>query len=199
MNQNKEYWIKRYKDKGGIRTVGRSNWTQEDYDKFMIKVTPIVKEIIIKECKLTSILDFGCGIGRWIPLLDELFEEYYGVDLIEQAVNECRDNFNNNILLLTDSKIPLEENIVDNIWTYVTLQHVIDLELLENYIQQFYKLLKPDGVCVITENSCGNRTNNYMSFRPPKIYMDMFTNNGFEFINRYDKINQHTTLVFRKN
>ena len=101
-------------------------------------------------------------------------------------------------MLMEGYEIPLKKNSLDNIWTYVTLQHVVDLKLLNNYVYQFYHLLNSCGICIITENSSGNRTNNYMSFRPPNIYMDIFKNNGFELVNRYDKIKKHTTLVFKK-
>ena len=198
-NMNYDYWIKRYANLGGKRTVGRSSMSDKQYYDFLKKTTPILKEVLNKHCEPTSVLDFGCGIGRWIPILEDFFDKYIGVDIVEEPIIQCKRDFSSsNIVLMKDYTIPGEKESFSNIWTYVTLQHVIDLDLLNDYIHQFYKLLNKNGICIITENCSGNRTNKYMSFRPPQTYIDIFKRNGFTLDAQYRKIRNHAILVFSK-
>jgi SAM-dependent methyltransferase len=198
-NINYNYWAKRYKDKGGEKTVGQSSWSDEQYSNFILESTPILKDILQKHCTPTSILDFGCGIGRWIPLLESIFDIYFGVDIIEDPIKQCQKYFpNSKVALMKNHIIPAEKESFDNVWTYVTLQHIVDLDLLDNYVHQFYNLLKTNGICIITENCSGNRTNDYMSFRPPEVYINIFEKNKFVLETKYKKINKHATMVFSK-
>jgi SAM-dependent methyltransferase len=40
--------------------------------------------------KAESVLDFGCGVGRWIKLLDQHFPTYYGVDISPKMLDIAR-------------------------------------------------------------------------------------------------------------
>ena len=41
----------------------------------------------------SSVLDFGCGVGRWAPILERLFDTYHGVDISDEMLEIARTQF----------------------------------------------------------------------------------------------------------
>lgn len=107
--------------------------------------------------KLTSharSLDFGCGVGRLTLALASRFEESHGVDISEGMINhangfkESRNvanafyhlNRRNNLELFQDSYF-------DYIISLIVLQHM-EPRYFTKYIEEFVRVLKPDGLAV---------------------------------------------------
>lgn len=95
-------------------------------------------------------LDFGCGVGRLAQALCEHFEQVVGMD-ISQAMIDAARRYNRHgqrcdyRVNTTDHLRQLEDASFDFIYTNISLQHSPP-EASENYIREFFRLLKPGGV-----------------------------------------------------
>jgi len=204
MNNNIEYWSKRYRNLGGKKTVGNKKWTNEEYINEQTRFESFIYPYISK-LKGDSVLDFGCGIGRRNQFLKQSYSKYYGVDIVKSAINSARRSYHgDNFELITNNNIPFKNIKFDLIWTNVALQHIVDEELLIHYINQFKDLLSEEGHVLIVENTSEAKNNNYISFRKPIEYINLFYNCGFEplrdSIYYYDEGSKepHLVLTFKK-
>jgi len=97
------------------------------------------------------VLDFGCGVGRLTQALCPYFKKVVGVDisttmiLLAKKYNRYKNckyivNRLNNLSIFPD-------NYFSFIFSDITLQH-IEPALILDYIKEFIRILKKDGVCV---------------------------------------------------
>ena len=175
---NQEYWVNRYNNMSGEKVVGHKNWSVEQYIQTIKLWTgyyqPILKDITND---LSKVLDFGCGVGRWIPLLAEYFKEYYGVDIVITAIDNAKhqvpSTIKSNFDLIKDDIIPFGNTTFDMIWTCVALQHITD-DLLFEYISQFRQRMNPGGYLLCTENIAERENAEYIFFRGSDFYINLF-------------------------
>jgi len=101
-----------------------------------------------------SVLDIGCGSGRWCRILAEKGAYVTGVDISEQAIALARRaTMNDKIRFLVSSIADLElpHHSFDVITCVTVLQHVVDPDELERSLSIIKQLLKPHGNVVIME------------------------------------------------
>ena len=203
-NTNLDYWNNRYKEMKGINVVGRFDWSESEYksekDKWASLVGPFIEEIEPKK-----VLDFGCGIGRWVQFFEKYgIKDYFGCDIVEKSIDLIKTNFPDikNISLINETnKIPFSPNKFDLIWTCTVLQHIIDDNLLNFYIEQFYKRLKKDGHVLCVENITNAPNSDYITFRSFDEYKSLFENQGFKCITsvEFEASNEpHMIMLFEK-
>ena len=102
-----------------------------------------------------KILDLGCGNGRDIIEIAKIGSFVYGIDfseeMISEAYKEIEKTFINNAsikLSVSDiSSLKFPNNYFDKIICSEVLEHVPDLDLA---IKEIKRVLKPDGILVIT-------------------------------------------------
>lgn len=198
-NYNKSYWDNRYSKVGGKKTVGKKDWSEDQYFKFINQHTESLKLCLELYCKRGLVLDFGCGIGRWVSLLDEVFDDYVGIDITEQAIVESKRIYSDKKFLHINEDFKIDI-CPQTIWTNVVLQHIIDDDLLQHNIAQFYRFIDDNGTVIITESHNNNKTfkNNYISHRSFNTYQLLFNNVGFKTVYCKELIPQHHTIVFQK-
>ena len=98
-------------------------------------------------------LDFGCGLGRVTRALADRFEECVGVDISEGMVKSARE-LNGNIEgvsfvvnVATDLSL-FADGSFDFVYSNIVLQHVPDRRVIESYIAEFCRVLRPDGLLI---------------------------------------------------
>ena len=179
---NKNYWNDRYSKMKAYNVVGHRSWTYKQYLKETRRFFTMITPFLPKNLKNTNstVLDFGCGIGRCIPLLMKFFDEYWGVDIIESVLERNKKQYNehNFVLIRKDGTIPISKKF-NMIFCNVVLQHVIDDVLLQYYIQQFRTLLKKDGFVLLIENvdqthKKNQQVDKYIKFRSITEYKTIF-------------------------
>jgi len=79
-----KYWEKRYSS-GGNSGYG-------SYGKFAKFKAKIINSFV-RNNKIKSIIEFGCGDGNQLSLFD--FPNYKGLDVSKTAINLCRERFKN--------------------------------------------------------------------------------------------------------
>lgn len=178
----KKYFTGRYKKLGGKKTVGSLSWTDKDYLKETNKIKRAVKPFMEDIVNQQDVLDFGCGIGRWVTFLSKSFENYYGADITEpmlaEAIRKHRHKGFFKVIEL-DGVIPFGRQRFDLIWTCVVLQHLTDDAILQFYVKQFYDRLKNNGKIIIVENIHKATSNTYIKYRTALDYIEIFKDHGF--------------------
>jgi SAM-dependent methyltransferase len=98
-------------------------------------------------------LDFGCGLGRMARSLASHFESYIGVDISEPMITQARE-WNREctrcrfILNTTGDLQIFESASVDLIYSRFVLQHLPSRALVEAYLRDFIRILRPGGLLV---------------------------------------------------
>lgn len=102
-----------------------------------------------------KILDYGCGQGKWTPLLRDMYPsaEIVGVDISEVAIFKAAKKFPENKFLAFDGeRVPLDDGSFDLVFSFHVLEHVLDVT---SSIKDIARLLRPGGsACIIFP--CGN-------------------------------------------
>lgn len=107
--------------------------------------------------KKEKILDAGCGFGQWTRILSELNENIYAVDSEYYRVNIAKEilkiNQRKNISFHVGSieNLPFGDNTFDAIISY----SVIYWTDFKKSLQEFYRVLKPNGVVYFVANEPG--------------------------------------------
>jgi SAM-dependent methyltransferase len=98
-------------------------------------------------------LDFGSGLGRLTRALAARFDRAVGVDISETMVGNAT-KFNAGIDNLTFQVNPhsdlrdFEDASFDMVNTRLVLQHLPSREVVENYVAEFLRVLRPGGLLV---------------------------------------------------
>jgi SAM-dependent methyltransferase len=100
-----------------------------------------------------AVLDFGCGVGRLTPGLSSHFDRYCGVDLsvemvklatgLHQHRGNCRFVTNEDATLAQFS-----DQSYDLVFSLRVLQHITDRSVIQSYLENFVRLVRPGGLLI---------------------------------------------------
>ena len=139
LHNSKKYWDIR----GGVT-----------YFNLFHSLTPRNEEIFIKNVekyKPSSIIDIGCGYGRYLKVLNEKFPKLklVGVDISLNQLNMARDYCKNNSSISffeIDGKVlPFEDNSFDMAITYGCLS-AVKFGHIKNFLKEIQRVTKQYGV-----------------------------------------------------
>lgn len=96
-------------------------------------------------------LDFGCGVGRLSRALSHHFKRVTGIDISNAMVKNARTLNKDTAgcsFVSYDGKLPFNfrRNRFDFIYSNITLQHVSSKKVVLDTIQEFARIMKPNGV-----------------------------------------------------
>lgn len=101
-----------------------------------------------------SALEIGYGGGRLIAAASRFFNNVIGIDvhtqkeIVEKKLSKM--GVNNVTLLITDgTKIPIEDNSIDFVYSFIVFQHIEKYEIFKGYLEEIHRVLKNDGLAVI--------------------------------------------------
>jgi SAM-dependent methyltransferase len=115
----------------------------------MLKVADDLGEPVLRG----RALDFGCGVGRLSRPLAERFRECVGIDISEGMVKLARDLNDDrpNCRFLVNAApdlAQLESESFDLVYSSLVLQHMPSVEMVEAYVSEFLRVLRPGGLAV---------------------------------------------------
>jgi len=131
MFDEKSYWDKRYA-KGNTSGCG----SYGDYAKYKADV---INEFIQQE-KLNSIIEFGCGDGNQLGMIN--INEYTGLDISKEAISMCIDTYcenKNKSFLLYDPDHFLNNTLqFDASISLEVIFHIIDDNKYRKYLHDLF-------------------------------------------------------------
>jgi SAM-dependent methyltransferase len=116
-------------------------------------------ERVLSMCKANSInvsygrfLDFGCGVGRMTRGFAAYFSSCVGIDVSEKMVSLAKE-FDTQMprceFMTSDSQVlPFADKTFDFVFTVLVLQHLPKKSTILNYIAEFIRVARPNGVVV---------------------------------------------------
>jgi ubiquinone/menaquinone biosynthesis C-methylase UbiE len=116
-------------------------------------------ERVLAMCKASNLqisygrlLDFGCGVGRMTRGFSKFFASCVGLDASEKMVALARDLnagvVNCEFAVSAESRLPFKDGDFDFVFTVLVLQHLPTREMILNYIGEFIRVAKDDGIIV---------------------------------------------------
>ncbi len=135
----------------------RTDWTDDDFfasgrrtlsEEILTDMTNICQG---KEPAQMRVLEIGCGAGRVTRALAGLFGEVHGVDVSGEMVALAREAlkdmprarvYQNNGMDL--SIVPVAD--FDFAFSTIVFQHIPSREVIENYVREVHRLLKPGAL-----------------------------------------------------
>ena len=96
------------------------------------------------------VLDIASGSGYGTKMLAETAKYVYGVDVNEAAIQYARKNYsekNIEYLIGDGESIPLEDNSVDVVITFETIEHIKNYK---KFLMEIERVLKPDGLAIVS-------------------------------------------------
>jgi SAM-dependent methyltransferase len=148
-----KFWKERFNHLG-IHSVGPGNTMTEDelYAHKQIFLQGIEPWLALLK---GPVLDFGCGVGRWVV---DLPRPYLGLDLLPEHIQLCNKTYgmHADVKFKNSEKIThLPDKSFKSIFTCTVLQHIVEKELRQNAIAQFHRLLSDDGILLSVEWAMG--------------------------------------------
>ncbi len=137
--------------------TSRTDWTDEAF--FASGEQGVAEEILTdmgnicqgKDPSQMRIIEIGCGAGRLTRALSKVFGEVHAVDISSEMVDQARKAladrpnahiYQNNGCDLTVLP-PLE---YDFAYSAIVFQHIPSREIIENYVREVHRLLRPGGL-----------------------------------------------------
>lgn len=96
------------------------------------------------------VLDIACGSGYGTKLISARAKKVYGVDVDKNAINYAKANYlADNIVYKQASglSIPLEDNSIDVVVSYETIEHIANYK---KFLAEIKRVLKPEGVLILS-------------------------------------------------
>jgi len=118
-------------------------------------------------------LDFGCGTGRFLPMLSERASQIVAIDITKGMLKCAKKNTRNlgnvELILCDYTFLPFIEESFGSILSVWVLQHILRKEDFQNAVKKLVRVLKTDGRAYLIERARVSKTR-----RMPKDYVDMF-------------------------
>ena len=146
-------------------SVAAGDITEHDRDEMAIPTymhwNPLIRWLMWKRYdRLADLLDtnnsaaleFGCGIGLFLPELSKRYEKVYAIDLFPQYAGSLLDSLGIEVNFVEAMEV-LEDNSLDVIIAADVLEHI---EELDQYLELFQAKLKPGAQFLVsgpTENA----------------------------------------------
>jgi SAM-dependent methyltransferase len=103
-----------------------------------------------------SVLDVGCGIGNFHPLLRPKFDRLFGVDISPVSIDLARANNPGVVYQLYDGhRLPYPDDHFDVAFTVCVMHHVPP-DQWPNFSSEMFRVLKPGGLALVFEHNPAN-------------------------------------------
>jgi SAM-dependent methyltransferase len=118
---------------------------------------------------IESILDFGCGVGRFAERVAPLVGRYVGVDINEGAFQYAPEIENAEFVGLPNDKIPFPNEEFTGVMSVTVLQHIVDPVQFETWASELSRVVRPRGFFLIIDDaSTKKKMGMHMKVRGPE-------------------------------
>ena len=124
---------------------------RQQLDAFGTYLRAITRPVSMKSS--FSLLEVGCGVGRWCSILDPAQHNYHGLDVAPTMVQNAKKNYPSYIFTLLDASLnfPYPEERFDIVFT-VTVLHHVDVSVKRVLLKEMFRVLRPGGFLICLED-----------------------------------------------
>lgn len=172
----------------GERIVTKINeyWTLEHLHRYAI-----VKDLVVGK----NILDIACGEGYGSNILSQYALSVVGIDISKEAINHASKKYQKkNLRFLQGSatSIDLTKSSIDVIVSFETIEHLEEHDLM---LQQIKKVLKEDGILIISSPDKKNYSDK-TGYENPFHLKELYAHDFEILIKKYFA---NTVMLFQKS
>ncbi len=128
-----------------------------ELQRLWIEETGRAMELILRGVPIRAnwtCLEIGCGIGRLLKPMAAWCRRVVGVDLSEKMVELSREYLaetRNVEVRLNDGRTlsDVSDSSIDFVFSHLAFQHITLFEVVETYLAEIARVLKPGGYCRI--------------------------------------------------
>lgn len=97
-----------------------------------------------------SVLDLGCGNGRYLELIDKVTKNCIGID---QSLSQIQQGKSNLPFMVADgANLPFNDNSFDYVLSCWVWGTILDEEKRQNVLSEAQRVTKPGGSIILVEN-----------------------------------------------
>lgn len=191
-----EYWEQRARVYGA-RAVLNIGHTEEELAEVTERQRAMLLPLLRDQLNggERTVLDFGCGPGRFTPQLAELVGgRAIGVDPIRSLLELAPQRDDVEYRQVVDGRIPLETSSVDVAWICLVLGVITAPADLAATIEEVRRVLRPGGVLFVVENTAKRRNKRHFHFRSEREYARLLRFATPRVIARYEDLGQRISV-----
>ena len=160
-----------------------------------------------KEPSKMNVLEIGCGIGRLLIPMSKIFQNVSGIDISSEMVRIGKEKTEgiSNCEILENNGTDLSlfsDNYFDFCYSFIVFQHIPDKKIVEEYIKEVSRVLKPG--CLFRFQVRGKinskpkkiTTWDGVQFTSDEIHI-MAEKNNFDILEEDDDTNEYYWITFR--
>jgi SAM-dependent methyltransferase len=157
----RDYWDARAHENSLWYVDTSLDYDTPDFERFMAGGEQVVRQALLEAPVQPSrrglAVEIGCGVGRICRALAEHFEAVIGVDVSEEMVNQARA-----LVTLPSVRFetvsgadlaPVKDASADLVTTFTVFQHMPTATLIEAYVREAARVLRPGGVLAAQWNN----------------------------------------------
>ncbi len=166
-----DYWKKRYAKNGDAAVALGS--CSKSYRAQIPKLTRAADQLDLTGGGHS--VDFGSGVGRFIPYLTNRYERVTAIELASYGRERIGEHYPEVDVHETTMDIP--DDSVDLIWAALVLQHIVDDGEYLDVVNELRRIAKPGARLAIVE-SVNSKARHSIS-REPADHLDAFNCGGW--------------------
>lgn len=148
-------WAERVRLYGPHRAVlNVKNGTPEREAAFFRTQEDVVSRLLARQLVASDhmALDFGCGTGRWTPILANMVGRCVGIDITPEILSVAMACAGWDVIFREYAgTIPAGRNDFDVVFSCLVLNAILDDEALSETISDMARVLRPGGLVFIVD------------------------------------------------
>jgi SAM-dependent methyltransferase len=157
----RDYWDDRAEQDAAWYVDTSIDYEQRDMDRFWSTGRIMLAEALNRSVPAPTArgqaVEIGCGLGRVCGALSEHFDRVIGLDISARMVGQARDLVRNDRIefVVGDgvSWQPIPAASTDLVLSFTVFQHIPSVAVIESYLAEAARILRPGGVMVFQWSS----------------------------------------------